>query len=632
VSTVARHRNKKLTVVDRVRGRAGRDAGREMADRAREAAAKLTTDLKGGQIRFRLVATYLVLTAVLLGMLLRVGYLQTVGASSYRDASLGQRTRVNTVFAERGSILDRNGFELAIPVPTRTVFADPREVVDPIGTARALAGILMLAPEDEAALALRLQDPTSSFTFIARQADRELASTIMSLDLPGIGSYIEQSRSLTSSNLRALVGRTDPDGNGIAGLEKQFDDVLRGVDGKSVREVNSAGQSIASASNRSVPAIPGEDLILTIDRNIQYQVDGILTQQVARVNAVSGTAIVMDSKTGEIYALSTIRKNEDGSFSADSGNFAAVEAYEPGSVAKVFSVSSALNEGRVESNSVFSVPGQQTFDAGTRWAVTIKDAYPHPLEKMTVRKILVDSSNLGTVQIAQTMTPEERYEYLRAFGFGSRTAVSFPGESKGILGTPDKWRGTEKFTNSYGYGYATTALQLVAGVNVVANGGTYVAPRLVAGSIDTNGINVPADASATREVISPATAATMRSLLSDVVCFGTAKLAKVQGMTVAGKTGTGYKRQENGTYLKDDGSRAYFASFVGFLPAADPRFTVLVSIDEPDPSSRDRFGGTAAAPVFANIAQVLISELDIRPVADDRGCPAERPAELGPAH
>ena len=396
--------------------------------------------------------------------------------------------------------------------------------------------------------------------------------------------------------------------------------------------MNSAGQSIASASNRSVSAIPGEDLILTIDRNIQFQVDGILAQQVARVNALSGTAIVMDSKTGEIYALSTIRKNADGSFSADSGNFAAVEAYEPGSVAKVFSVSSALNEGRVESNSVFSVPGQQTFDAGTRWAVTIKDAYPHPLEKMTVRKILVDSSNLGTVQIAQTMTPEERYEYLRAFGFGSRTAVSFPGESKGILGTPDKWRGTEKFTNSYGYGYATTALQLVAGVNVVANDGVYVEPRLVAGRIDTNGINVPADPSATREVISPATASTMRSLLSDVVCFGTAKLAKVQGMTVAGKTGTGYKRQENGTYLKDDGSRAYFASFVGFLPAASPRFTVLVSIDEPDPSSRDRFGGTAAAPVFANIAQVLISELDIRPVSGDRGCAAERPAELGPAH
>lgn len=628
MSSVVRPRRSRPTSAERVRSQ----SGREITDRARDAAAKLTTDLRGGQIRHRLVATYLILTAVLLIILLRVGYLQTVGAPSYREASLGQRTRVNTVFAERGSILDRHGFELAIPVPTRTVFADPRLVVDPLGTARALAGILLLTPEEEANLALRLQNPTSSFTFVARQADRELAATIMALNLPGIASYTEQSRSLTSSNLRALVGRTDPDGNGIAGLEKQFDEVLRGVDGRTVREVNSAGQSIASASNRSVSAVRGEDLITTIDRNIQFQVDTILTQQVARVNALSGTAIVMDSKTGEIYALSTIRRNADGTFSAESGNFAAVEAYEPGSVAKVFSVSSALNERRVEINSEFSVPGAQTFEAGTNWAVTIKDAYPHPLEKMTVRKILVDSSNLGTVQIAQTMTPKERYDYLRAFGFGKRTAVAFPGESKGILATPDRWRGTEKFTNSYGYGYASTALQLVAGVNVVANGGVYVAPRLVSGRIDAAGTNVPAEVSPTHQVITPETAATMRSILSDVVCFGTAKLAKVQGMTVAGKTGTGYKRQENGTYVKDDGSRAYFASFVGFLPAQSPQFTVLVSIDEPDPLSRDRFGGTAAAPVFANIAQVLISELDIRPVGEDRGCPAKRPAELGPGH
>ena len=612
--------------------KAGTASRKDIADRAKDAAAKMTTDLKGGQIKHRLVASYLVLSAVLLGLLLRVGYLQTVGSSSYREASVEQRVRENTVNAERGSILDRNGFELAIPVPTKTVFADPRLVVDPLGTARAIAGILQLTAEAEAELALRLQDPASSFTFIARQASREVSQTILALELPGIAAYTEESRSITSDNLRALVGRTDPDGIGIAGLEMQFDDLLQGVDGKSVREVNAKGQSIATASDRSEAAIPGADLITTIDRNIQFQVDGILTQQVARVNALSGTAVVMDSKTGEIFAMSTIRRNEDGSYSADSGNFAAVEAYEPGSVAKVFSVSAALNEKRVEPNSQFAVPGAMTFNEGTKWESTIKDAYPHGLEDMTVRKILVDSSNIGTIQIAQTMTPEQRYEYLRAFGFGKRTDVAFPGESRGILATPDKLRGTEKFTSSYGYGYASTALQLIAGVNVVANGGTYVAPRLVAGHIDANGINVPADPSDTHDVISPETAATMRSLMSDVVCFGTAKLAKVPGMTVAGKTGTGYKRQENGTYVKDDGSRAYFASFVGFLPAQDPRFTVLVSVDEPNPSSRDRFGGTAAAPVFSNIAQVLISELDIRPVSGDTGCPAKRPAELGPEH
>lgn len=600
--------------------------------RAKESARKMTTDLKGGQIRHRLVAMYVLITLLLLSMLLRVGYLQTVGASDFREASVSQRTRVNTVRAERGSILDRNGFELALPVPARTIFADPREVVDPAGTARALATIIGLTPDDELDLATRLQDGNSSFTYVLRQTDKELADAIMALDLPGIASYTESSRSITSANLRALVGRTDPDGVGIAGLEKQFDELLSGVDGRNVREVNANGQSIATSSDRSTPAIPGDHLVTTIDRNIQFQVDGILSQQVARLGALSGTAIVMEVATGDIYALSTIRRNADGSYSSDSGNFAAVEAYEPGSVAKVFSVSAAINDGRVEQNSQFSVPGVMTFDQGTKWAWTIRDAYPHGLEEMTVRKILVDSSNLGTVQIAQTMTPESRYEYLRRFGFGSVTAVDFPGESKGLLASPDRWRGSEKVTNSYGYGYAATALQLVAGVNVVANDGTYVAPRLARATIDRDGINRELPESETRPVLTPETSAVMRSLMSDVVCFGTAQLAKVPGMTVAGKTGTGYKRQENGTYVKDDGSRAYFASFVGFLPAQQPRFTVLVSIDEPDPSTRDRFGGTAAAPVFANIAQVLIGEMDIRPVAGDTGCPKQRPAELGPAH
>lgn len=600
--------------------------------RAKESARKMTTDLKGGHIRHRLVAMYVLITLLLLSMLLRVGYLQTVGASDFREASVSQRTRVNTVRAERGSILDRNGFELALPVPARTIFADPREVVDPAGTARALAAIIGLTPDDELALATRLQDGDSSFTYVLRQTDKELAEAIMALDLPGIASYTESSRSITSANLRALVGRTDPDGIGTAGLEKQFDELLSGTDGRNVREVNANGQSIATSSDRSTPAIPGDHLVTTIDRNIQFQVDGILSQQVARLGALSGTAIVMEAATGDIYALSTIRRNADGSYSSDSGNFAAVEAYEPGSVAKVFSVSAAINEGRVEQNSVFSVPGAMTFDQGTRWAWTIRDAYPHGLEEMTVRKILVDSSNLGTVQIAQTMTPESRYEYLRRFGFGSVTAVEFPGESKGLLASPDKWRGSEKVTNAYGYGYASTALQLVAGVNVVANDGAYVAPRLAAATIDRDGINHELPKSESRTVLKPETAAVMRSLMSDVVCYGTAQLAKVPGMTVAGKTGTGYKRQDNGTYVKDDGSRAYFASFVGFLPAHQPRFTVLVSIDEPNPSTRDRFGGTAAAPVFANIAQVLIGEMDIRPVAGDTGCAKQRPAELGPAH
>ena len=608
------------------------NAAEIVRDRARSSVTDFYTNLQGGKIRFRLVAMYVVVSLMLMTMLVRVTYLQTVGASSYRDASVSQRTRISTARAERGSILDRNGLELALPVPTRTVFADPRMIVDPVATARAIAGVLGMLPEEELVLASKLQNTGSSFLFIARQATTEVSDALIALGLPGISSYAEQSRTLTSDGLRALVGRTDIDGVGISGLEEQFNVLLAGTDGRIVREVNSKGQSIPTGDDSSQSAVPGQDLVTTIDRNIQFQVDAIVTQQITRLNARGGAAIVMDSTTGEIYAMSTIRKNADGTYTADSGNFAAVDAYEPGSVAKVFSISAALNEGTVETNSVFQVPGKQVFNEGTKWAHSVTDAYPHELEAMTVRKIIVDSSNLGTVQIAQTIPAETLHKYFEEYGFGTKTDIDYPGESKGLLKSFNELRGTEKITTAYGYGYSASALQLIAGVNVVANNGVYVAPRLVNSVIDLEGINQPSEPSATHSVIKPEVAATMRALMSDVVCFGTASLARVPGMTVAGKTGTGYKRQDNGTYIKDDGSRAYFASFVGFLPAENPRFTVLVSIDEPDPASRDRFGGTAAAPVFANIAQVLINELDIRPAATDMGCPKERPAELGATH
>ena len=599
---------------------------------ARQTVRTLTEDLKPGKISHRLAYVRIGVSLMLCAMLLRTGYLQTIGSGQYRDASVSQRTRVNTVRAERGSILDRNGLELAIPVPLRTVYADPREVVDPVGTAHAVAALLAMTPEAEVALAEKLQDKTSSFTYIARQASQEVADSLIALQLPGVSAYNESGRELTSDGLRALVGRTDPDGLGTSGLEKQFDVLLAGVNGRQVREVSAKGQSIPATQDNSVAAIPGKTLITTIDRNIQFQVDGILAQQIARLQARSGTAIVMDSATGEIFAMSTLRLNEDGTYSADSGNIAAVEANEPGSVAKVFSIAAAINEGKVDATTVFNVPPTFIANKGTKWQQPINDAYPHGLENMSVRKIIVDSSNVGTLMIGQTIGPDKLHDYLKSFGFGAKSAIDFPGETKGILQSSDKWAGAKKFTTSYGYGYSATALQLIAGVNVVANNGNYVAPRLVTATVTKDGVNEPIAAGEQHAVITPETAATMRSLMTDVVCFGTATLGKVPGMTVAGKTGTAYKRQDNGTYVADDGSRSYFASFIGFIPAQQPRFTVLVSIDEPNADSMDRFGGTAAAPVFANIAQVLISELDIRPNAADLGCPKERPAELGPKH
>ncbi|MEY3988761.1 MAG: peptidoglycan synthetase FtsI, partial [Actinomycetota bacterium] len=468
--------------------------------------------------------------------------------------------------------------------------------------------------------------------YIARQADKEVADAILALGLKGVSSYRESGRALSSASLQAVVGRTDIDGVGISGLELKYHDLLTGVDGRIVREVNSSGKSIAAGSGEVLEPKSGGQLTTTIDRTIQFQVDGIVKQQVERLGARGGMAIVMDTKTGEIYAMSNIRINEDGSYSSESGNFSSVEANEPGSVAKVFSIAAAINEGAVNTSSSFSVPGYQVFDKGTQWEYRVTDAYPHGLEDMSVRKIFVDSSNIGTIQISRTLDTKKNHEYLKLFGFGTKTAVEYPGESRGSLRPVSKWQGTEKFSFSYGYGYTSTALQLAAAVNVVANKGVYVAPKMVLKTTDKDGVETATPASETRQVLSASTAQIMTSLMTDVVCYGTGKLAKMPGLSVAGKTGTAYKLQENGTYTNDEGARTYFASFVGFLPANNPRMTVLVSIDEPDPYSNDRFGGTAAAPVFARIGQVLVNELNIRPEGDDLGCVGSRPAELGPSH
>ena len=589
-------------------------------------------DLKIGTVRKRTTFMFSIVALLLVGLGVRVAMLQTVWAGEYRDASISQRTRVQTLRAERGSILDRNGQELALPIPTRTVFADPRSVTDPIGVANAVGGILQMTDEAKLELSIKLRDQSSNFVYVARQADQRIADVIVALGLKGVSSYRESGRALTSSGLRGLIGRTDIDGLGISGLELQYQDLLAGEDGRIAREVNASGKSMAAGSSDVVEAVPGGRLVTTINRTIQFQVDSILTQQVQFVEARGGSAIVMDTKTGEIYAMSNIRRNTDGSYTSDSGNFAAVEAYEPGSVAKVFSIAAAINEGKVVPSTSFTVPYEEIYDKGTEWEYKVSDGYVHPIEDMTVRKIIVDSSNNGTVLISRLLDSKNNHNYLQSFGFGAKTPVNYPSESRGVLKPAEKWQGTEKITFAYGYGYTATGLQLVSAVNAIANRGVYIAPKLVKATVDAKGVITDTPQSQTHQVVSEATAKVMTEMLTDVVCYGTGGLAQLSGMSVAGKTGTAYKLQKNGKYTAADGTFSYFASFVGFLPASNPQMTVLVSIDEPDPTAKDRFGGRAAAPVFARIGQALINELDIRPTPGDEGCVWPRLAELGASH
>jgi cell division protein FtsI (penicillin-binding protein 3) len=262
----------------------------------------------------------------------------------------------------------------------------------------------------------------------------------------------------------------------------------------------------------------------------------------------------------------------------------------------------------------------------------LHDAEVHATETWPVSKILVESSNIGTIEIfkrqGETLraAKEMQYRYMRAFGLGAKTPLDFPDESEGILKDWKKWEGSEPYTLAYGQGVSSTSIQLVTAINVLANDGVYVAPKLVKSVIGADGEIVETAPSATHEVVSPTVAEQMNVLMREVVCSGTATRAQVPGVSVAGKTGTGLKAQPNGTYFNEKGQRTYYSSFVGFFPAEDPEATVLISIDEPPGAEGQitRFGGTAAAPVFAKIAPTIMHELAITPpVAGGGGCPDE---------
>ena len=455
-----------------------------------------------------------------------------------------------------------------------------------------------------------------------RRVEDSVADAVLALNLPGVDTIREPRRILPSGDVgSSLIGRTDIDGVGTGGLEMQYQEQLAGTDGERVREHDRQGRSIPGSGTTTVEPVPGDDLVLTIDRTLQYQVEQALVTRVSALKAKGGSVVVMDTATGDIYAVANVSRDpETYEVGVTSANLAAVEAFEPGSVAKVFSLSGVVDSGVADPTTEIDVPGKLTFDPDTTWEKTISDAEPHDLMKMTMRNILVHSSNLGTYLLTDRLGGTRLEEYLRLFGFGEKTALQFPGETAGKVHPASEWKGSEKATVTYGYHYQTSALQLAAAVNTVANHGTYVAPRLVRGYVGSDGTVTEVAASATHPVISASAAATMTDMLTGVVCEGTGREAQLKGISVAGKTGTAYKAQ-NGGY-GDATSRRYRASFVGYFPAQAPRVTILVTIDEPDPTSNDRFGGKAAAPLFAKIATLALHELRIAPQPGDTGCPA----------
>lgn len=617
--------------------------------RKRAVSQRPTRNYTAGQSSRRLVAVFVIAALMFLAVLARITLLQTVEADELRAAGKSQRTTQQRLKAHRGTIFDRDGTDLALSVPARTITANPKLVLDPVGTVRTLTALLQLSPEKQQSLTEAFTSKKNSFVYVARQIEPELAQTVVALRMPGISSLSEDKRVLPNGDVgRSVIGRTDPDLEGTGGLEKSYNDILRGVDGVRSQEHDREFRSIAGGDETVAP-IPGSDIVLTLDRGLQYQVEKALLWRVEQLSAMGATAVVMGVNNGDIYASANVKRNGDGVAEVTSANLAATDAHEPGSVAKVFSISAAVNEGLATPETTISVPGFLTYrpvnKSDEKWKFKIRDAEPHEEVPMSLRDIIVHSSNIGTVLMTEGVGTLKFGSYLHKFGFGSTTGLGLPDESSGIMKPAADWQATEKVTPRYGYGYATTSLQLVAAVNTIANGGVYVAPRLVLSTIDAKGQTHDAPPSPSHEVVTPETAATMTSMMKDVVCYGTAKYAKVPGMSVAGKTGTALLKPTadptkdavqgapvapdaalasvqptNTDYQAEDGSKEYYSTFVGYFPADNPQVTILVSIDRPDPTSQDRLGGKAAGPLFSTLATIAMHELKVSPSPNDNGC------------
>ena len=612
---------------------------------------------KAGHSSRRLVAVFVISALLFLAVLARVTLLQTVQADELRTAGKSQRTTEQRLKAHRGTIFDRDGADLALSVPARTVTANPKLVLDPVGTVRTLTALLKLSEAKQQSLVEAFTAKQNSFVYVARQIDPQLAKTVVSLRLAGISAISEDKRILPSGDVaRSLIGRTDPDLLGTGGLEKEYDDILRGVDGEQSQQHDRKFRSIAGGDETVAP-VPGSDIVLTLDRGLQYQVEKALLGRVEALKAFGGTAIILGVNSGDIYSVANVRRDSEGKVEVTSANLAATEPHEPGSVAKVFSLSAAVNEGLATPETTINVPGFLVYrpvnKSDEKWKFKIRDAEPHNEEPMSLRDIIVHSSNIGTVLITEGLGALKLGDYLHQFGFGSTTGLGLPDESSGVMKPAAEWEATEKITPRYGYGYAATSLQLAAAVNTIANGGVYVAPRLVLSTIDAKGETHPAPPSPAHEVVTSETATTMTSMMKDVVCSGTATYAKVPGMSVAGKTGTTLLKSKvdsakadpaqpggaqpspatpaidptgetdpsaNTDYQAVDGTKEYYSTFVGYFPADKPQVTILVSIDRPDPTNQDRFGGKAAGPLFSTLATIAMHELRISPPPNDSGC------------
>lgn len=544
--------------------------------------------------------------------------IQVVNADEYADRGVRQRERVIELPATRGRIYDRHGDVLATSVASATVYADPgrfREIeaadTRSQGEYSALEAAHLLAPvlETDASQILERLQRDGRFAYLQRQVDWELGERIAALGIDGVGVFEEPRRQYPAGGLAGqVVGFTGIDGQGLQGLEAQYDSVLRGSAGTLMLERAPSGLEIASGLRDMTPARPGTDLVLTLDRDIQHAAERAVAGAVEETGARGAGVVVLDARSFEVLAMSSApgfdpnerRENDHASWR----NRAVTDVFEPGSAQKALTVAAAIEEGIVSPSTRFSVPDRISVADSV-----FSDIAEHPTMDMSVSEIIERSSNVGTILIARELGADNLDAYLRSFGYGTPTGVGFPGESPGLLMPREQWWGTSLPTIAIGQGVAVTLTQLATAYATIANDGVAHAPRIVRGTVGDDGQLAPTPADQGGRVVSPETADAVRGMLLQAVEGPTATggLARVPGYSVAGKTGTARKPNEGSVGYSD----GYVATFVGFAPVDDPQIVVAVMVDEPTPI----YGGVVAAPLFREVAEVALS---VRRVPPDR--------------
>lgn len=550
----------------------------------------------GGRHAF-LVVTFLAMFALVAGRLL---WIQVVRAPALSAKATAQRLKDIELSPQRGTIYDREGEPLAVSMEARTIFASPNRVRDKQGTAEALASALGGSAEDY----LPKLQRDSGFVYIARKVDMERARELEQLELDGIGQLEDSKRVYPSGELGCqILGFVGVDDQGLAGLEAYYDDILGGTPGVLLGERDPRGRPIPGGIQKAIDPVSGDDVVLTIDKDIQYQAQLELSQAVEKWGAKSGSVVVMDTRSGEIYAMASapgFNPNEYGKAKSEAiRNKAITDAYEPGSTLKGVTAAAVVEEGYYTPDSKFGLP--PTIKVGGR---TIHEAHGRGAVTWTLTEIVTNSSNVGTVKLGMKLGEQGLYNAFADFGLTERTGVDFPGEAKGWLPTTDSWSPSSIGNIPFGQGISMTPLQLSRAIGAIANEGELVTPHFL--------LDVPSRPQMrpewkTERAISATTAATVTDILAAVVTEGTGKAASVPGYAVAGKTGTAQKALPGG---KGYAGGKYVGSFIGFLPADDPRVLICVTIDEP---TNAIYGGTVAAPVFSELGSFTMAHLNIPP-------------------